>query len=248
MGKPFGILKRKISQLDRAFLDLIYPQRCVICDKVISDKERICPACRKKIHAVKEPVCMKCGKPLSNPRKEYCGDCETKKHYFVQGKSLWIYDAEVKKSIYRFKYQNKREYARTYAEEIAKQYGAWIRKKKIQAIIPIPLYKKKQKKRGYNQAQVLAEELGRIWDLPVYTDLLIRTRDTKPQKMLNDAERKNNLKKAFKTNENIVQLEHILLIDDIYTTGSTLDAAAAALLTAGVKEIYTCCISIGKDN
>lgn len=248
MGKPFERLKRKISQWDRAFLDLIYPPRCAICDKVISEKDTICSACRKKIHAVKEPVCMKCGKPLANPRKEYCRDCETKKHYFVQGKSLWIYEAEIKKSIYRFKYQNKREYARAYAEEIAKQYGSWIRKKKVQAIIPIPLYKKKQKKRGYNQAQVLAKELGRIWNLPVYTDLLVRTRDTKPQKMLNDAERKNNLKKAFKTSENIVQLECILLIDDIYTTGSTLDAAAAALLKAGAKEIYTCCISIGKDN
>ena len=180
--------------------------------------------------------------------QEFCRDCGEKKHYFVQGKSLWIYEAEVKKSIYRFKYQNKREYAKGYAEEIAKQYGGWMQKKKIQAIVPIPLYKKKQKKRGYNQAQILAEELGRIWNLPVYTDLLVRIRDTKPQKMLSNTERKNNLKKAFKTTENIVQLKHILLVDDIYTTGSTLDAAAAVLLTAGAEEIYTCCIGIGKDS
>lgn len=263
-------------------MDLLYPPRCVICDKVVSPGETVCAACRKKIHIVQEPVCMKCGKPLLDAeryppgiplclekqaimrkhppgiplclekqtimRKQFCGDCEKKKHYFTQGKSLWVYEAEVKKSIYRFKYQNKREYATGYAEEIAKEYGDWIKRKKIQAIVPIPLYKKKQRKRGYNQAQILAKELGRVWNLPVYTDLLIRIRDTKPQKMLNDSERKNNLKKAFKTTKNIVQLEHILLIDDIYTTGSTLDAAAAALLAAGAGTIYTCCISIGKDS
>ena len=241
-------IKKTLNQLDRMFLDLLYPPRCVICDKVVSPGETVCPACRKKIHTIQEPVCMKCGKPLLNVRKEFCGDCEKKKHSFTQGKSLWVYETEVKKSIYRFKYQNKREYARGYAEEIAKEYGDWIKKKRIQAIVPIPLYKKKQRKRGYNQAQVLAKELGRVWNLPVYTDLLIRIRDTKPQKMLNDTERKNNLKRAFKTTKNIVQLKHILLIDDIYTTGSTLDAAAAALLAAGAGEVYTCCISIGKDS
>ena len=258
-------IRKTLDQLDRMFLDLLYPPRCVICDKVVSPGEAVCPACRKKIHTIQEPVCMKCGKPLLDARKhpsgiplcleqqtivrkEFCGDCGRKSHSFTQGKSLWVYEAEVKKSIYRFKYQNKREYARGYAEEIAKEYGRWAKRKKIQAIVPVPLYKKKQRKRGYNQAQVLAKELGRIWDLPVYTDLLVRIRDTKPQKMLNDTERKNNLKRAFKTTKNIVQLKHILLIDDIYTTGSTLDAAAAALLAAGAGEIYTCCISIGKDS
>lgn len=248
VGKIIRTIRRKLNQLDRNFLDLLYPPRCVICDHVVSVKTAVCPACRKKIHPVKEPSCMKCGKPLLDARKEFCGDCEKKKHDFVQGKSLWVYEGEVRKSIYRFKYQNKREYANGYAQEIAKQYSDWIRRKKIQAIVPVPLYKKKQRKRGYNQAQLLAKELGRIWELPVYSNLLVRIRDTKPQKMLTDLERKNNMKKAFKTTENIVQLEHILLIDDIYTTGSTLDAAAAVLLAAGAEEIYTCCISIGEDS
>lgn len=248
MKKTIWDIRRKINRLDRMFLDLLYPPRCIICDRVVSTQETVCSACQKKIHIVQEPACMKCGKPLLDSRKEFCRDCGKVKHNFVQGKSLWIYETEIKRSIYRFKYQNKREYAGGYAEEIAKQYGEWIRKKKIQALVPVPLYKKKEKKRGYNQAQALAQELGGIWGLPVYKDLLIRVRDTLPQKMLNDTERKNNLKKAFKTTENIVQLKHILLVDDIYTTGSTLDAAAEALLKAGAEEIYTCCISIGKDS
>lgn len=76
----------------------------------------------------------------------------------------------------------------------------------------------------------------------------MRVRDTSPQKALNDVERKNNLKKAFKTTKNIVKLKHILIVDDIYTTGSTIDAAAEALREAGVTDICFCCISIGREN
>lgn len=236
-----------IFWLDRQILGLLYPPRCPVCDQVIWPKQRICHACRKKIHAVLEPACMKCGKPLSDSRKEFCYDCRQKKHFFEQGKALWVYDQEIKRSIYRFKYQNRREYGRTYASEMAEQFGCWIRSRKIQAIIPVPLHKNRQRQRGYNQAEILALELGRILGLPVYNDILIRIKDTKPQKILNDAERKNNLKKAFKTTEDIVQLQCVLVVDDIYTTGSTLDAAACVLAKAGVKEINICCISIGKD-
>ena len=110
----------------------------------------------------------------------------------------------------------------------------------------MPLHKNRKRKRGYNQAEIIAEELGKILGLPVYTELLTRVRDTMPQKMLNQTERKNNLKKAFKTTKSSVQLQYILIVDDIYTTGSTLDAAAAALIEAGSKGVYTCCVSMGR--
>lgn len=237
-----------VRKADEKLLDFLYPPRCPICDKVVLPEDKICPECRKKIHEAAEPVCMKCGKPLSNERKEYCFNCGKKNYNFTQGRALWIYEKEVKMSVYRFKYQDRREYAKAYASEIVKKYGGWIRDKKIQAVIPIPLHRNRKRKRGYNQAEILAEEIGKILGLPVYTKFLIRVRDTKPQKMLNDAERKNNLKKAFKMAENIVQLNRVLLVDDIYTTGSTLDAAASVLKAAGVPHVYTCCISIGKDD
>lgn len=239
---------QKIYQIDQGILDLLYPPRCPFCDKAVLSKEGVCKECRKKIHKIKGPVCMKCGKPLSNPRKEYCFDCERKTFAYSQGKALWVYEKEVKASIYRFKYQNKREYGKVYASEMAEYFEPWIRRKKIQVVIPVPLHKKRKKKRGYNQTEILAKEIGRILDLPVYTDVLIRMRNTKPQKMLNDTERKNNLKGAFKTIENIVQLKYILLVDDIYTTGSTVNAAAEALKEAGAAEVYTFCVSIGKDD
>lgn len=235
-----------LEQLDRKLLNLLYPLRCPICDEVAEVRTLICPECQKKIHQVMEPVCKKCGKPLADERREFCFDCQRKKHGFDQGKALWIYEKEVRESIYRFKYQNKREYGMVYGREMAKKYGTWIKSRGIQAIVPIPLHKKRKQKRGFNQAEILAKELGRCLGIPVRTDLLVRVMDTKPQKILNDTERKNNLKKAFKTTKSVVQLKYILIVDDIYTTGSTLDAAAAVLKESGVWEVYTCCISIGR--
>ncbi len=238
--------KTYFQKLDKAVLDLLYPPRCPICDEVAAEGECICSSCRKTIHRVKEPMCKKCGKPIENVREEYCSDCMKKRHDFTQGKALWVYDKFVRESIYRFKYQNRRDYARVYAGELAEAYGGWIRARKIQAIVPIPLHKDRKKLRGFNQAEVLAVELGKILGIPVKRNLLIRTRNTRPQKELNGIERKNNLKKALKISENVVQLKYILIVDDIYTTGSTMDAASSLLKEAGVIEVYFCCIGIGK--
>ena len=199
-----------MAYADEWALDMLYPPRCPFCDKVTEKSEPICPSCRKKIHLTGDTVCMWCGKPLSDKRTEFCMDCAKHKHHFIQGKAVWVYEKPVPESIYRFKYQNKREYGRAYAKEMAERYGTWIRKRQIQAVVPVPLHKNRKRKRGYNQAEVIAEELGKILGLPVYTDLLTRVRDTMPQKMLNQTERKNNLKKAFKTTKSSVQLQYIL--------------------------------------
>jgi ComF family protein len=111
--------------------------------------------------------------------------------------------------------------------------------------VPIPVSNARRRQRGYNQAALVAREVGRRMGLPVYEHLLRRVRDTKVQKGLSGEERKNNLKKAFKMRENKVQLDHILLIDDIYTTGSTMNEAAKELRRAGASEVYCLSISIG---
>ena len=238
--------RRFFHWIDGKCLDLLYPPRCPVCDKVTLPTDGVCRLCRKKITVVKEPSCMKCGKPISNARREFCSDCKRHAHRFTQGKALWVYEAEVKKSIYRFKYQNKREYGSVYAAEMAKAYGSWVKQKRIQAVLPIPLYSKKKRKRGYNQSEILAKELGRLLKLPVCTDALIRTQETLPQKTLNYAERKQNVRNAFASAKK-TGFQRILLVDDIYTTGSTLDAAADVLLQAGMSEVFACCISIGQD-
>ena len=151
----------------------------------------------------------------------------------------------MKQSIYRFKDGGRREYAEFYAKESARLYGDWIKRKDIQAIIPIPIHRHKRYKRGYNQAEVYAKELGKQCGLPVDSKTLIRVVDTLPQKTLSDRERKNNLKKALKIGVDGVQWKRVLVVDDIYTTGSTVDAAAAVLREAGVEKIYILSITIG---
>lgn len=247
MNYYFTRIRQLILKTDRAVLDFLYPPRCPVCDRAVLPKEGICRECLGKLPFVSGPVCMKCGKPVSNDRKEFCRDCEKKAHGFAQGKALWIYEKEIKASIYRFKYQNKREYGRAYAEQIAARHGAWIKSKRIQALVPVPLHKNRKRKRGYNQAEILARELGKMLGIPVHSGFLIRMQDTKPQKTLNDEERRHNLKHAFQGKKGFVP-GRVLLVDDIYTTGSTLDAAAAALSDAGAEKVYAYCLSIGGDS
>ena len=240
-----GILRRT----DQRILELLYPLHCPVCDRVAPAGRRICGSCMPELFYVQEPACRRCGKPITDIRKEFCTDC-SKKHAMAltQGKAVWIYEGPIVQSLYRFKYQNRREYARAYAQEIALRYGAWICARKVEALIPVPLHRNRKKSRGYNQAECVAAELGRILELPVRTDILRRVTDTAAQKTLDRKERKNNLKKAFKTTQNIVQLRKVLVIDDIYTTGTTVDAVASVLHRAGVAEVYSCCISIGRGN
>lgn len=116
-----------------------------------------------------------------------------------------------------------------------------------QALIPVPLHKSRQRTRGYNQAQLIAEELGKRMNMRVVDDLLYRVKKTKAQKNLNAFERENNLKKAFKIVQNDVKLNSVILIDDIYTTGSTLDEAAHCLQECGIGNIYFIVLSIGEN-
>ena len=128
------------------------------------------------------------------------------------------------------------------------QYARWISRLGIDAIIPVPLHRKRRRERGYNQAELFAKEIGKRTGIPVETKLLYRCINTRPQKELNDQERKKNLKKAFTIAQNIVQLRKVLLVDDIYTTGSTVDAAAECLKVSGIQEVYVLCISIGRGH
>ncbi len=165
-----------------------------------------------------------------------------KKHHYNAGRVVWVYTKEMRQSIYRFKYDNKREYADFYVEEVVRLYGGWIKRLGVDAIIPIPLHKRKYKIRGFNQAQVLAEGIGRKLNIPVFNHVVGRVKSTTAQKELNDKERQKNVKNAFKIMNNEVQLNKILLVDDIYTTGSTMDAVAEVFRGYGVKEVYFICL------
>ena len=166
------------------------------------------------------------------------------KRSFLRGRSLYEYDSAAV-SLYRFKYGGRREYAAFYGEQAVEYLGEFIRALQPDAIIPIPLHRKRRAKRGYNQAELLAREIGKRMGIPVRTKMLLRVKNTVPLKQLNPKERQNNLKKAFLIAQNDVKLKMIILVDDIFTTGSTMDEAARTLRSAGVENICYVTLACG---
>ena len=226
---------------------LLYPSRCPVCDKVVPLwDDGICSGCLKTVRYVKPPRCLKCGKSIEKESEEYCGDCQERRHLFKQGRALFYYK-DVARAIYRFKYSGRQEYAKVFGKEMAYYLGEYIKEIQPDAIIPVPLYRRKERKRGYNQSVLLARVLGEELHIPVYERILIRSRDTKPLKFLNPEERLNNLKKAFILAENGVKLKRVIIIDDIYTTGSTIDAIAELLIERGIEEVYFVTLAIGEN-
>ncbi len=195
---------------------------------------------------MEEPLCKKCGKPLEKEEDEYCRDCSRRKHVFTRGRAVLEYDSLMRASIGRFKYRNRREYADFYVEALLQVCGDAIRVWKPEALIPVPLHKSRRRHRGFNQAELVARRLGRKLGIPVCENLLVRTKKTRPQKELTDQERRQNLKNAFQVKQNDVRLKKVLLIDDIYTTGSTMDACSGILLENGVENVYFLSICIGR--
>lgn len=226
------------------WIDLLFPRRCPVCDRVLPVGTLICPPCTDKLKTIRTPFCRKCGKGLADEREEYCADCRQTRHFYTEGRALYEYPC-IRRSMYRFKYKGRREYAEFYGRELSRLLGDVIRRWDPDALVPIPLHRTRKRKRGYNQAQALADVLGRQLGIRVESGLLKRVKKTVPQKCLNREMRQNNLKKAFKLCRNDVKLNTIIVIDDIYTTGSTIDAAAAVLREAGIRKVYFIALAAG---
>lgn len=229
---------------------LIYPPRCPVCDDAIRQRrgERIwlCDGCVGKIKPVKQPSCYKCGKQLDDDEREFCHDCTVRTHNYERGVAAFNYSDSMKKSMYAFKYNNRREYAAFYAETLIANYGRIIRDWSVEALIPVPLHPSRYRKRGYNQAEVLAGQLGSRLGIKVDSEMLVRVKKTTPQKELKDKERNNNIENAFQIAKNGVKYKCIALIDDIYTTGATVDECALTLKAGGVDKVYFVSVCIGR--
>ena len=229
----------------RQWLDWLYPPRCPICDSV-EKSAACCSNCVKLVEYVEEPFCYCCGKPLWDAKQEYCGDCMKYPKTFTANRSLAIYNDAMKRSLSRFKYENRRDYALFYAQECAQRFGPELLKLEIDMVIPVPIHRRKKRERGYNQAAIFGKALSDMLGLSFYEDGLRRTVYTLPQKQLNNLERLKNLEKAFLIGKNSVKLKKVLLVDDIYTTGATLEACSRILITAGAQNVYGLTIATGE--
>ncbi|SDB06244.1 comF family protein [Eubacterium oxidoreducens] len=235
---------------------VVFPPKCPVCDKVImgdarayarGEGIRICKGCAKKLKWIQQPYCTCCGKPVRNERIQECGDCQRKKHFFDETRSLWVYEGEARKILERFKYFGRRDYGELIGKELARIYGGWLRKRGVDLIVPIPVSKKRMRQREYNQAALIARVVARETGIAYKENLLGRRVETLPQKNLNSIERKKNLENAFFLRENDVILKKVVLIDDIYTTGNTIDTAALVLKKSGACKVFALCGGIGKN-
>lgn len=129
---------------------------------------------------------------------------------------------------------------------MAAEFERIVKEWKIEEIIPVPLHRSRQRKRGYNQAQILAEEIGKKLEIPVKKDVVKRIQKTRPQKELGSRERIQNLKGAFGVSRSWIPKKCVLVIDDIYTMGNTIHRVAEVLKKAGVQKVYFLTISIGQ--
>lgn len=238
-----NILRRAAQEL----LKLFYPPRCPICERVLGPGEgRVCPECARRLPYIREPLCKRCGKPLRIREQEYCLDCQRQTHEFVCGRAVFLYEKALRRSVQRMKFQNHREYLDFYAEELTMRGAGYLRSWKPETILPVPVNRRKRRERGFDQSVLLARKVSRLTGIPVEERALVRSRYTLPQKELDARERRQNLKGAFTLRDASGLREPILLVDDIYTTGATMDAVCRELKRNGFTRIYFLVLCAGK--
>ncbi len=229
---------------------LLFPARCPGCDDILPwafSDGTFCDECLPEVVYNTGRICHCCGKPIPPGHSDLCRDCKNESRYILQGRGAFIYTGPLKLAMYRLKYSGRKAYATYLAAESIKIYGGWIKKLSPDVIIPIPMFSDKMKKRGYNQAEVFAKALSKLISVPVRTDILKRSKNTIPQKGLDRENRRKNIKNAFKIVQSSVKFNCVLLVDDIYTTGTTVDEAARVLNEAFGARIFSFCICVGAD-
>lgn len=217
-----------IYKLKNFVLDLVFPRHCLNCNRL---GHFICPKCRGEIIKISQTNCPICHQKSENGR--LCPKCRPK--YRLRGVLAYgfFHDPILKNVIHQFKYEG----ISSAGEELAELLEPLV-PKEIDTLAFVPVSRKRLHERGFNQAKVLAQHLSRLSGKPVYKGL-IKTRHTERQVGLKRGERLANLRGVYKvTNEQEIKNKKILLIDDVLTTGATLDNCSRALRSAGAKEIW----------
>lgn len=228
------------------FLNILLPPRCIKCGTILSSKNGLCAECFAKITFISSPLCRRCGKPFTDAANikfdtvQYCGQCLQKKKYlFDLQRSAFIYDDFSKALILDLKFRDKTMSAETLAN-LLYTAGTDIWKENPDMILPVPIHRLRLLQRRYNQSALLCGYLAAKTGIVADYSVLQRCRNTVPQVQLSGAARRNNLKHAFAVvNPQIVKGKKILLIDDVSTTGSTLNECAKVLHKAGAAAVYS---------
>ena len=222
----------QLVKLKEVATDFLFPQRCVGCGK---EGGFLCPSCRRSLSQLAPPLCPRCGKP--QPSGILCPGCVGWRAEIDGIRSPFRFDEVMRQAIHQLKYRN----VRALAAPLAKLLKDYLVTNPVpgELLVPVPLHQKRLRERGYNQSSLLAWELGKLTNLTVIDDRLIRQRHTPPQaRTSNVDERRSNVAGAFVCRDDKLRDKQILLIDDVSTSGTTLDACAAALKAAGASSVW----------
>lgn len=222
-------------------LDFFFPPQCLVCQALVPAHGTLCLECWKNVPFIAEPFCHCCGLPFTHGtagEQALCGDCLREQPPYAQARSAFLYDEHSKALVIKLKYNDQLHLASVYSGWLAKAAGDMLRR--CTAIVPVPLAWRRFVGRRYNQAALLADALGKKTGLVVMPDALLRRKHTPPQTGLSRAQREQNMQGAFAANPKrkmALQDKTLLLVDDVMTTGATLDACTRCLLKAGAREV-----------
>jgi ComF family protein len=224
----------------RALADLILPICCVVCERLIPHGEKgiVCGHCWSCVRELPYPRCERCG----HPRGQYtCQWCEYLPPFVRAARSYcWVAPGTGGSIVHALKYSGWKQVAPTVARRLARLTWPQDVVDERSALVPVPLAESRERERGYNQSALIAAELARLWRIPAWDDVLMRSRATRTQTELTPGERLSNVAGAFRVREDArakLRGGHIVLVDDIVTTGATLAACAHALFEAGSRII-----------
>lgn len=226
---PFGLIS------------LFFPEKCPFCRSLSKIEEGeiagLCPACTEDIQWIKTPFCLRCGRPFpEGSTGDFCSDCLQQKVAFDWGRAAVAYQGVMAKAIQRFKYQGDIRLAGPLSRFWNKMD---LKDISFEAIVPVPLHPTRLRKRGFNQALLLGKSLGKTHNKQVLIKTLRRTRNTPPQVQLDHREREKNVRGAFEVRQRQeIMDKHLLLVDDVFTTGATVNECARVLKKSGAKEVY----------
>lgn len=221
-----------VTKLKRIALDLLFPQWCVGCGR---EGNYICDDCRQSLPLISPPVCPRCGKPQSDGI--LCPTCDDG-HAGIDGiRSPFVFDGVIRRAVHELKYRN----LRALAVPMAGLLFDYLRDNPVpgEILVPVPLHRKRLRERGYNQSALLARELGKLTEMPVVGDCLLRQRHTPPQaRTASIGERRQNVVNAFSCVNGKLLEKRVILIDDVTTSGTTLNACAISLKESGAASVW----------
>ncbi len=226
-------------------INLFFPPQCVNCPRV---GQLLCDYCAQQATPPQQSLCQRCGRMQDTPSATCTLCMRTDQWTLTWARAATLYTGPIQAAIHALKYNGEKELAHYLARYlvVAFQQPPWSDlETKIDLAIPVPLHTERLRERGYNQAALIAEAFSQRTKLPVETSLLLRTRHSQSQVDLQFQERQANVKGAFRATQDLSGAR-VVLIDDVYTTGATLNECALALREAGVIEVYGLTLAMPK--